>query len=98
MIDRGVRCSNTPVPAPPVPAAGLAACTAGAIQAPSLAVTASQQGGQFGDYDGQYRPMRRIVPFVNANPRFRTPWISEPTSCSACRPPCAMNGSTAKSR
>jgi hypothetical protein len=54
-IDRGVRCSNTPVPAN----APTVACSAGAIQAPL---------GTNNDFDGQYRPQRRL-------PRgFTTPW------------------------
>jgi hypothetical protein len=44
VIDRGVRCSNTPVPA------NLAACVGAAIAAPT---------GIPGDYDGQLRPQLR---------------------------------------
>jgi large repetitive protein len=48
-IDRGVRCSNTPFPAP---VTALLPCTGGGIQAPS---------GTPGDYDGQYRPQLRTL-------------------------------------
>jgi hypothetical protein len=46
VVDRGVRCSNTPVPA------NLTACNAAGVQAP---VGTALPGG---DYDGQYRPRR----------------------------------------
>ena len=46
ILDRGVRCSNTPVPPT------LAACTNGGIQAPF---------GPLNDYDGEYRPMLRTL-------------------------------------
>jgi hypothetical protein len=45
-IDRGVRCSNTPVPA------NFAACAATAIPAPT---------GTPGDIDGQFRPQQRTL-------------------------------------
>jgi large repetitive protein len=45
-IDRGVRCSNTPVPA------NLTACGAAAVPAPS---------GTNADYDGQFRPQLRTL-------------------------------------
>ena len=45
-IDRGVRCSNTPVPA------NLTACTAPAVGAPT---------GTPGDIDGDFRPMVRTL-------------------------------------
>jgi hypothetical protein len=45
-VDRGVRCSNTPVPA------NLAACAATAVPAPS---------GTNADYDGQFRPQLRTL-------------------------------------
>jgi hypothetical protein len=45
-IDRGVRCSNTPVPA------NFAACAAAAIPAPT---------GTPGDFDGQFRPQQRTA-------------------------------------
>jgi hypothetical protein len=48
-IDRGVRCSNTPVPA------NLNACSATAIAAPA---------GVPGDYDGQLRPQLRSTRFT----------------------------------
>jgi large repetitive protein len=46
MIDRGVRCSNTPVPA------NLGVCTGTAVAAPT---------GIPGDYDGQFRPQLRSL-------------------------------------
>jgi hypothetical protein len=67
LVDRGVRCSNTPFPTPGTLAAALAACTPGAIQAPTSSVLL----GGLGDYDGQYRPQRR---FALTSPRARTPW------------------------
>jgi large repetitive protein len=60
LIDRGVRCSNTPSPAP---FTAMLPCTGGGIQAPS-GIPAT--GGQ-GDYDGQYRPQLRSL-------RVLTPW------------------------
>jgi hypothetical protein len=45
-VDRGVRCSNTPVPA------NLTACAAAAVPAPS---------GTNADYDGQFRPQLRTL-------------------------------------
>jgi hypothetical protein len=45
-VDRGVRCSNTPVPP------NVAACSAAAIPAPT---------GTPGDIDGQFRPQQRTV-------------------------------------
>jgi hypothetical protein len=46
MVDRGVRCSNTPVPA------NLTACSATVVGAPT---------GVPGDFDGQFRPMLRTL-------------------------------------
>jgi hypothetical protein len=60
LVDRGVRCSNTPFP---TPLTALNPCTAAGIQAPTLSVAL---GGQ-GDYDGQYRPQLRTL-------RVLTPW------------------------
>ncbi|GIG21338.1 hypothetical protein Cch01nite_20620 [Cellulomonas chitinilytica] len=60
VVDRGVRCSNTPFPAP---AGALNPCTGGGIQAPTLTPAL----GGIGDYDGQYRPQLRTL-------RVRTPW------------------------
>jgi hypothetical protein len=48
-IDRGVRCSNTPSPAP---LTALLPCTGGGIQAPN---------GLNADYDGQFRPYLRSL-------------------------------------
>jgi hypothetical protein len=59
LVDRGVRCSNTPFP---TPISALAPCTGGGIQAPSGTPPAGQ-----GDYDGQYRPQLRTL-------RLLTPW------------------------
>ncbi|HSS08904.1 MAG TPA: hypothetical protein VLL25_03410, partial [Acidimicrobiales bacterium] len=59
VIDRGVRCSNAPFPAP---LSALLPCTGGGIQAPS----GTPPGGQ-GDYDRQYRPQLRTL-------RLPTPW------------------------
>jgi hypothetical protein len=59
VVDRGVRCSNTPVPA------SLAACTGVGIQAPAGLPSGTNLGG--GDYDSQYRPQRRTL-------RVLTPW------------------------
>jgi hypothetical protein len=63
-VDRGVRCSGTPFPAPPN---ALASCvtTARGIQAPTGVPSATNPGG--GDYDSQYRPQQRTI-------RVRTPW------------------------
>ncbi len=69
-IDRGVRCALMPVP-PPANAV-TAACTATppaggrGVQAPAGAISATNPGG--GDFDGQYRPQRRLL----ARPQ--TPW------------------------
>jgi hypothetical protein len=69
-IDRGVRCALMPVPAPAN--AVTAPCTttppAGgrSVQAPAGAISATNPGG--GDFDGQYRPQRRVVT------RLLTPW------------------------
>ena len=69
-IDRGVRCALMPVP-PPANAV-TAPCTttppAGGrgVQAPAGAISATNPGG--GDFDGQYRPQRRIAT------RPLTPW------------------------
>ena len=60
VVDRGVRCSNTPFP---VPLGALAPCTGGAVQAP----TGTPATGGQGDYDGQYRPQLRTL-------RALTPW------------------------
>ncbi|MBO0845449.1 MAG: hypothetical protein J2P22_08555 [Nocardioides sp.] len=57
-IDRGVRCSNTPVPA------NLNACSAAAVAAPG-GLPLLDNG--FGDFDGQYRPQLRTL-------RATTPW------------------------
>ena len=46
VVDRGVRCSNTPVPA------NLASCAATAVAAPT---------GIPGDFDGDFRPMLRTL-------------------------------------
>jgi large repetitive protein len=62
LVDRGVRCSNTPFPAP---ASALGPCAGGGIQAPVGVPSAANPGG--GDYDSQYRPMLRTF-------RIRTPW------------------------
>jgi hypothetical protein len=62
LVDRGVRCSNTPFPAP---ASSLGPCAGGGIQAPVGVPSAANPGG--GDYDSQYRPMLRTF-------RIRTPW------------------------
>ncbi len=59
LVDRGVRCSNTPFP---TPINALTPCTGGGIQAPSGTPPAGQ-----GDYDGQYRPQLRTL-------RLLTPW------------------------
>jgi large repetitive protein len=45
-VDRGVRCSNTPVPA------NLSACSGTAVAAPT---------GTPGDIDGEFRPQRRVI-------------------------------------
>jgi hypothetical protein len=55
-VDRGVHCSNTSVPPPANP---LAACSAGAIEAPTALSN--------GDLGGQARPQLRTL-------RARTPW------------------------
>jgi hypothetical protein len=60
VVDRGVRCSNTPFPAG---ATALLPCTGGGIQAPSGSVAT----GGLGDYDGQFRPQLRTL-------RPATPW------------------------
>jgi hypothetical protein len=63
-IDRGVRCSNTPVPA------NLTACAAAAVPAPTgppLLPPGSVATGNQGDYDGQFRPQLRTL-------RLLTPW------------------------
>jgi hypothetical protein len=60
LVDRGVRCSNTAVPAP---ATALNTCTGGGIAAPSSTLL----GGGLGDFDSQYRPQLRSL-------RTRTPW------------------------
>ncbi|TCM37814.1 hypothetical protein [Kribbella sp. VKM Ac-2568] len=60
LVDRGVRCSNTAVPAP---ATALNACTGGGIQAPSSLPAL----GGLGDFDSQFRPQLRTL-------RIRTPW------------------------
>jgi hypothetical protein len=58
-VDRGVRCSDAAVPAPPVPPANpLAACSPTGISAPI---------GLNADIDGQLRPQLRTL-------RVRTPW------------------------
>jgi len=64
-VDRGVRCSGTPFPAP---ANALAACTVTnrGIGAPAGLPSATNATGG-GDYDGQYRPQQRTL-------RIRTPW------------------------
>jgi len=64
-VDRGVRCSGTPFPAP---ANALAPCTTTnrGIGAPAELPSATNATGG-GDYDGQYRPQQRA-------PRPRTPW------------------------
>jgi hypothetical protein len=59
LVDRGVRCANTPFP---TPGNALAPCAAGVVQAPS----GIPPGGQ-GDYDGQARPQLRTF-------RVLTPW------------------------
>jgi large repetitive protein len=60
VVDRGVRCSNTPFPAP---LGALLACTGSAVQAP----TGTPATGGQGDYDSQYRPQLRTL-------RALTPW------------------------
>src|SRR5262249_35271283 len=64
-VDRGVRCSGTPFPAP---ANALAPCTTTnrGIGAPAGLPSATNATGG-GDYDGQYRPLQRTL-------RTRTPW------------------------
>jgi large repetitive protein len=64
-VDRGVRCSGTPFPAP---ANALAPCTLTnrGIGAPAGLPSATNATGG-GDYDGQYRPQQRTL-------RTRTPW------------------------
>jgi hypothetical protein len=59
VIDRGVRCSNTPSP---IPVTALNPCTGGGIQAPVGTPPAGQ-----GDFDRQYRPQLRTL-------RILTPW------------------------
>ena len=64
-VDRGVRCSGTPFPAP---ANALAPCTTTnrGIGAPAgLPSSTNATGG--GDFDSQYRPQQRTI-------RIRTPW------------------------
>jgi hypothetical protein len=58
VVDRGVRCSNTPFPPT------LAACASGGIQAPT-GTPGNSTGG--GDYDSQFRPQLRTL-------RALTPW------------------------
>jgi hypothetical protein len=60
VVDRGVRCSNTPFPAP---LSALLPCTGSAVQAP----TGTPATGGQGDYDSQYRPQLRTL-------RALTPW------------------------
>jgi hypothetical protein len=64
-VDRGVRCSGTPFPAP---GNALPACTVTSrgIGAPAGLPSATNATGG-GDYDGQYRPQQRTL-------RVRTPW------------------------
>jgi hypothetical protein len=62
VVDRGVRCSNTPFPAP---TSALNPCTGGGIEAPLGTPSATNPGG--GDYDSQSRPQLRTI-------RIRTPW------------------------
>jgi hypothetical protein len=65
VVDRGVRCSNTPFPPPGPPAAPNAPCAGGGIQAPTLTPTLANPAG--GDFDREYRPQAITV-------RVRTPW------------------------
>jgi hypothetical protein len=60
VIDRGVRCSNTPVPAPANEA--ITACSGAAIQAPFI------------DFDGQFRPQLLLLTPLFPATRYQTPW------------------------
>jgi hypothetical protein len=62
-LDRGARCSNSPVPA------NLFGCTGGGIQAPTGLPSATNSTGG-GDYDRESRPQRRIFTVG----RIPTPW------------------------
>jgi hypothetical protein len=66
VIDRGVRCSGTPFPAP---INALAACTTTnrGIGAPIMLPTTPNNLTGGGDYDSQYRPQLRSI-------RILTPW------------------------
>jgi large repetitive protein len=60
-VDRGVRCSATPFPAP---GNALASCTATnrGAQAPIGTPSATNPGG--GDFDSQFRPQLRTLRFL----------------------------------
>jgi hypothetical protein len=66
-VDRGVHCSNTPVPSSVLNV--LLPCSGGGISAPVGTPSTGNPGG--GDYDRQYRPMWRVFFPIG---RLATPW------------------------